>query len=83
MLSAGPTPRVDLATWSFTVDGLVRQPVSWSWDEIHALPTRDFTVDISCVTKWTKLDTLWTGVSIDTLLEQVELDPAARFVVAH
>jgi DMSO/TMAO reductase YedYZ molybdopterin-dependent catalytic subunit len=83
VLSAGPTPRIDLATWSFTIDGLVRKPVSWSWDEIHALPNRDWTVDISCVTKWTKLDTRWRGVSVDTLLEGVELDPAARFVVAH
>jgi DMSO/TMAO reductase YedYZ molybdopterin-dependent catalytic subunit len=83
VLSAGPTPRVDLATWQFTIDGLVAKPVTWSWDEIQALPTRDFTVDISCVTKWTKLDTRWTGVSVDTLLEAVELDPAARFAVAH
>ena len=83
VLSAGPTPRVDLATFSFTIDGLVRQPMSWSWDELQALPSREWTVDISCVTKWTKLDTRWTGVSVDTLLEQVELDPAARFVVAH
>jgi len=83
VLSAGPTPRVDLATWQFTIDGLVAKPVSWSWDQIQALPSRDFTVDISCVTKWTKLDMRWTGVSVDTLLESVELDPAARFVVAH
>jgi DMSO/TMAO reductase YedYZ molybdopterin-dependent catalytic subunit len=83
VLSAGPTPRVDLASWQFTIDGLVRQPVSWSWDEIQALPSRDWTVDISCVTKWTHLDMRWTGVSVDTLLESVELDPAARFVIAH
>jgi DMSO/TMAO reductase YedYZ molybdopterin-dependent catalytic subunit len=83
VLSAGPTPRVDLTTWSFTIDGMVREPISWTWDEIHALAVRDFTVDISCVTKWTKLDTRWTGVSVDTLLEAVELDPAAAFVVAH
>ena len=83
VLSAGPTPRVDLSTWQFTIDGLVGTPVSWSWDEIQAVDTRDFTVDISCVTKWTKLDTHWTGVSVDSLLESVELDPSARFVVAH
>jgi DMSO/TMAO reductase YedYZ molybdopterin-dependent catalytic subunit len=83
VLSAGPTPRIDLAAWEFTIDGLVTSPMSWSWDQIQALPSRDWTVDISCVTKWTKLDTHWTGVSVDTLLEQVELDPAARFVVAH
>jgi DMSO/TMAO reductase YedYZ molybdopterin-dependent catalytic subunit len=83
VLSAGPTPRVDLTTWSFTIDGLVTQPMTWSWDEIQALPSREWTVDISCVTKWTKLDTRWTGVSVDTLLEQVQLDPAAQYVVAH
>jgi DMSO/TMAO reductase YedYZ molybdopterin-dependent catalytic subunit len=83
VLSAGPTPRIELADWSFTIDGLVEAPVTWSWDQFQALPRQDWTVDISCVTKWTKLDMQWTGVSIDTLLEAVTLDPAARFVVAH
>ena len=83
VLSAGPTPRIELADWSFTIDGLVEAPVTWSWDQFQALPRQDWTVDISCVTKWTKLDMQWTGVSIDTLLESVTLDPAARFVVAH
>ena len=57
--------------------------MTWSWDEFQALPRQDWTVDISCVTKWTKLDMHWTGVSVDTLLENVTLDPAARFLVAH
>ena len=83
VLSAGPTPRIELADWSFTIDGLVAAPVTWSWDEFQALPKQDWTVDISCVTKWTKLDTHWTGVSVDTLLENVSLDPSARFLVAH
>ena len=83
VLSAGPTPRIELADWSFTIDGLVEAPVTWSWDQFQALPRQDWTVDISCVTKWTKLDMQWTGVNIDTLLESVTLDPAARFVVAH
>ena len=83
VLSAGPTPRIELADWSFTIDGLVEAPVTWRWDQFQALPRQDWTVDISCVTKWTKLDMQWTGVSIDTLLEAVTLDPAARFVVAH
>ena len=83
VLSAGPTPRIELSDWSFTIDGLVDAPVSWSWDQFQALPRQDWTVDISCVTKWTKLDMPWTGVSLDTLLESVTLDPAARFVVAH
>jgi DMSO/TMAO reductase YedYZ molybdopterin-dependent catalytic subunit len=83
VLSAGPTPRVALDTWQFTIDGLVEEPVAWSWDEFQALPARDWTVDISCVTKWTKLDTRWTGVSLDTLLEHARLDPRAGFAIAH
>ena len=62
------------------IEGLVREPVTWTWDEFMALPARDWTVDISCVTKWTKLDMRWRGVSVDTLLEAVELDPKAAFV---
>ena len=79
VLSAGPTPRTPLDRWSFSIEGLVREPVSWTWDEFPALPARDWTVDISCVTKWTKLDMRWHGVSVDTLLEHVDLDPAAAF----
>ena len=83
VLSAGPTPTIDLRAWEFTIDGLVREPAKWTWDEFKALPAQDFTVDISCVTTWTKLDTRWRGVSIDVLLEGVELDPAARFAIAR
>src|SRR5438093_939046 len=82
VLSAGPTPRTPLDRWSLRVEGLVREPVSWTWMEFLALPTRDWDVDISCVTKWTKLDMRWHGVSVDTLLEGVELDPTAAFVIA-
>jgi DMSO/TMAO reductase YedYZ molybdopterin-dependent catalytic subunit len=82
VLSAGPTPHTPLAEWTFRIDGLVGEPASWSWEEFQALPSRDFVVDISCVTKWTKLDTRWHGVSVDTLLELVELDRRAAFVIA-
>jgi DMSO/TMAO reductase YedYZ molybdopterin-dependent catalytic subunit len=82
VLSAGPTPRTPLDRWSLTIDGLIASPVSWTWSEFLALPARDWTVDISCVTKWTKLDMRWRGVSVDTLLEQVELDSRAAFVIA-
>jgi DMSO/TMAO reductase YedYZ molybdopterin-dependent catalytic subunit len=82
VLSAGPTPRTPLDRWSFSIEGLVKAPVRWTWDELLALPARDWTVDISCVTKWTKLDMRWRGVSVDTLLESVELDPAASFAIA-
>ena len=55
----------------------------WSWTEFLALRAQEFTEDISCVTTWTKLDTKWRGVSVDTILEHVELDPRARFLVAE
>jgi DMSO/TMAO reductase YedYZ molybdopterin-dependent catalytic subunit len=83
VLSAGPTPHIPLDTWQFSIDGLVGQPISWTWEEFQALPARDWTVDISCVTKWTKLGTRWRGVSVDDLLAAVDLDPRAHFLVAH
>lgn len=82
VLSAGPTPRVPLSQWSFEVNGLVNQPTRWNWDEFIGLPSQKYTVDIHCVTKWTKLDTQWEGVSIDTLFEAVEISPRAQYVVA-
>jgi DMSO/TMAO reductase YedYZ molybdopterin-dependent catalytic subunit len=71
VLSAGPTPRVSLDTWRFTIRGAVESPVSWSWEEFRALPRETVTVDIHCVTKWTKLGTTWSGVAVDTLLADV------------
>jgi len=71
VLSAGPTPRAPLDHWSFSIEGLVDEPRRWSWDELRALPREPVTADIHCVTKWTKLDTRWEGVSVDTLLGQV------------
>ncbi len=71
VLSAGPTPRTPLDEWSLTIAGAVEEPASWTWEELLALPQETFTVDIHCVTKWSKLDTTWTGVSLDTLLADV------------
>ena len=82
VLTAGPTPYIDLQEWSFEINGLVKEPVSWNWEEFHKLFSRSFTVDIHCVTKWSKLDTRWEGVSVDTLLEAVEVSPKAHFVTA-
>jgi len=81
VLSAGPTPRTPLAEWSFSVTGEVDEPRTWSWDEFRALPTETVTRDIHCVTKWSKLDTVWEGVPVSALLEG--LDTAAEFVVAY
>ena len=78
VLSAGPTPRRSLETWSFSLEGEVESPRRWSWDEFRALPSETITKDIHCVTKWTKLDTRWEGVSLDTLLQGVK--PSAKFM---
>jgi DMSO/TMAO reductase YedYZ molybdopterin-dependent catalytic subunit len=71
VLSAGPTPRTPTDEWSLTIAGAVDEARSWTWDEFLALPSETFTTDIHCVTKWSKLGTTWTGVSLDYLLEQV------------
>lgn len=82
VLSAGPTPHTPLERWSFNIEGLLAKPVEWSWEKFLELPSQRFVVDIHCVTKWSKLDTEWEGVSVDTLFEHVDLDPRARFVTA-
>jgi DMSO/TMAO reductase YedYZ molybdopterin-dependent catalytic subunit len=79
VLSAGPTPHTPLASWTFSIEG-GREPKSWTWQEFQALPTENVTVDIHCVTRWSKLDTHWTGVSLDVLLGAVEYD--APYVLA-
>src|SRR5512144_3164807 len=81
VLSAGPTPHTPLEEWTLTVDGAVDASVQWTWDEFLALPQETFTVDIHCVTKWSKLDTTWTGVSVDTLLEAVGTE--AEYLTAY
>jgi len=80
VLSAGPTPRTPIAQWSFTIDGEVGKPASWSWEELLALATEEVRVDIHCVTKWSKLDTNWRGASVDTLLASIETE--AEYVTA-
>jgi DMSO/TMAO reductase YedYZ molybdopterin-dependent catalytic subunit len=75
VLSAGPTPHTPLDEWTFSIFGGA-EPVEWRWEEFRALPSETVTVDIHCVTKWSKLDTTWEGVSVDTLLDAVEHDPA-------
>jgi DMSO/TMAO reductase YedYZ molybdopterin-dependent catalytic subunit len=83
VLTAGPTPRIALTQWEFELKGLVENPTKWSWEEFNKLPQQDFNPDIHCVTKWSKFDTHWRGVSIDTLLEHVQLKPEAKYVMAY
>ena len=80
VLSAGPTPHTPLDAWSFSITGAVDEARTWTWDEFRSLPTESVTVDIHCVTKWSKLDTAWTGVSVDTLLDGI--DTGAEYVTA-
>ena len=81
VLTAGPTPIVSLEDWDFTiVDETGALAARWTWSEFRAVAAEDVTVDIHCVTKWSKLGTHWTGVSVDTLLEGVET--SADYVVA-
>jgi DMSO/TMAO reductase YedYZ molybdopterin-dependent catalytic subunit len=80
VLSAGPTPHTPLDQWTFTINGEVDKPRTWTWDEFRALPTEQTTKDIHCVTKWSKFDTQWEGVSVDALLDGVETE--AEYVLA-
>ena len=82
VLTAGPTPRVDLATWRLKIEGLVAAPQEWTWEEVQALPRSTFDGDIHCVTRWSKLGTSFTGVSVDTLLDAAQPLPEASHVVA-
>lgn len=81
VLSAGPTPRLDLTEWSFTIRTESGTGASWTWDELKALPSEDVHTDIHCVTRWSKLDTSWKGVSLDTLFDAVETD--ASYAMVH
>ena len=72
VLSAGPTPHTPLDQWDFSIVGEVDEQRRWTWEEFQALPSEDVTVDIHCVTKWSKLDTVWRGVSVDTLLDGID-----------
>jgi DMSO/TMAO reductase YedYZ molybdopterin-dependent catalytic subunit len=84
VLSAGPTPLADLSSWSLQMLEGGRRLAEWSWPQFEALPQTQATVDIHCVTSWSKLDTHWTGVTIDALLRAAGLaQPPARYVMVY
>ena len=83
VLTYGDNPPFDLSTWTLTVDGSVERPLTLSWDALMALEQVTITTDIHCVTRWSKLDTTWTGVRVRDLLERAGVKPEARFVLAH
>jgi len=81
VLSAGPTPKIRLEDWEFTVNTESGRVHKWSWSEFRALASVSVTTDIHCVTRWSKLATAWEGVSLDTILEGIET--AALFAMAE
>jgi DMSO/TMAO reductase YedYZ molybdopterin-dependent catalytic subunit len=85
VLHYGPVPRFNPATWDFRVWGEVEQEKRWTWDEFQQLPRTSLEMDIHCVTRWSKFDTVWEGVSVRSLVEQglIRIKPSARFVMQH
>ncbi len=85
VLHYGPVPPFDPETWDFGVWGEIEQEQRWTWEEFLKLPRTRVTMDIHCVTRWSKADTTWEGVSVRRLIEEglIKLKPSARFVMQH
>lgn len=85
VLHYGPVPDFNPATWTFKAWGEVEQPLSLTWEEFNRLPRTQVTLDLHCVTRWSKLDTLWEGVALRTLLDEglIHLKPAAAYLMQH
>lgn len=85
VLHYGPVPGFDPATWDFRVWGEVEEEARWTWDEFQQLPRTTLNLDVHCVTRWSKFDTQWEGVSVRTLADEglIKLKPSARFVMQH
>ena len=83
VLSAGPTPRIDIADWSFSITTESGAVTTWSWDQLMALPIEDVHTDIHCVTRWSKLGTSWRGVSLDTLFADIDTSDAYTMIESY
>jgi DMSO/TMAO reductase YedYZ molybdopterin-dependent catalytic subunit len=84
VLSAGPTPRAALKSWSLALENAGQLLARWSWAEFEALPQTERATDIHCVTKWSKLGTRWRGVTFDDLMAAAGLSsPPTGYVMAH
>jgi DMSO/TMAO reductase YedYZ molybdopterin-dependent catalytic subunit len=85
VLHYGPVPTFNPATWDFRVWGEIEQAVVWTWDEFNQLPRTQVTMDVHCVTRWSKFDTRWEGISLRTLVEKgfIKPKPTARFIIQH
>ncbi len=83
VLQYGPVPRVDTATWDFRIGGLVEEPVTFTFEQFMAISRVTRKNDIHCVTRWSKLDNVWTGIAVKDVLAHVRLKPDAHFVMVH
>ncbi len=83
LLHFGPVPKTDLKTWSLKVFGEVENPITLSYKEVRALPRKEITADIHCVTAWSRLGDTWQGVAVQEILQRVQPTPAAKYVMAH
>ncbi len=83
LLHFGPVPKIDISTWDFRVFGDVEQELRLDYGQLRALPAKDVTADIHCVTGWSRLGDVWTGVPIQAILERVRPRESARYAVAH
>lgn len=85
VLHYGPVPRFNPATWDLRVWGQVENEVRWTWDEFNQLPRSKITMDIHCVTRWSKFDTQWEGVSVKRLVDEgfIKPLPSARYLLQH
>jgi DMSO/TMAO reductase YedYZ molybdopterin-dependent catalytic subunit len=83
VLTVGPNPKFDLASWDLAVFGEVENPLKLGWDELLALPQREVTTDIHCVTRWSKLDTTWRGVPVSEVLDRARVKPSGTHVMAY
>lgn len=85
VLHYGPVPRFDATTWDFKITGEVEEEVRWTWDEFNELPRTRIKMDIHCVTRWSKFDTEWEGISVKTLIDEglIKPKPSANYTVQH
>jgi len=85
VLHYGPVPPFNPSTWDLRAYGEVEEEVIWSWDEFNKLPRTSITMDIHCVTRWSKFNTLWEGVSLKSLVDEghLKLKPSANYLIQH
>ena len=83
VLHYGSVPKVDLSTWTLTLNGLVEEPRTLTYEQFKALPRRTEKTDVHCVTRWSLLDSTWEGVPVSEVMKLVVLKPEATHVMVH